>query len=173
MTLDELNNVSWQTANDWFTQTCAARRWSEKMTNGRPYNSLEAVNDAAQRHWATMEKEDFLEAFAAHPMIGDINSLRSKFANTRSMAANEQQGASVADEQTLSSLRDHNLTYQEKHGFIFIIFASGLDADTMLNALKTRINNSTNTEIQNAAVEQLKITQLRIVKGLANQQGVL
>jgi 2-oxo-4-hydroxy-4-carboxy-5-ureidoimidazoline decarboxylase len=57
-----------------------------------------------------------------------------------------------------------NREYVNKHGFIFIICASGLSAEAMLNELEIRLPNSTNTEIEKAAQEQIKITLLRIKK---------
>ncbi|NKX19570.1 OHCU decarboxylase, partial [Alteromonadaceae bacterium A_SAG8] len=51
-------------------------------------------------------------------------------------------------------------------GFIFIICATGLSAQTMLEALQARLPNTTQQEITNAAAEQIKITLLRINKAL-------
>jgi 2-oxo-4-hydroxy-4-carboxy-5-ureidoimidazoline decarboxylase len=107
-----------------------------------------------------------LTAFEAHPMIGDVNSLRKKYATTKNMASNEQQGANGADDKTLHDLALANHDYLNKHGFIFIICASGLSAKTMLHALMLRLPNDTTTEITLAAAEQIKITLLRLEKGL-------
>jgi 2-oxo-4-hydroxy-4-carboxy-5-ureidoimidazoline decarboxylase len=99
-------------------------------------------------------------------MIGDVNSLREKFKSTKTMASNEQSGAQLASEETLQQLHKLNHAYLNKHGFIFIIFATGKSAEEMLAALKSRIDNDTETEIENAAAEQIKITLLRINKNL-------
>jgi 2-oxo-4-hydroxy-4-carboxy-5-ureidoimidazoline decarboxylase len=99
-------------------------------------------------------------------MIGDVNSLREKFASTKTLASNEQSGANNASEQTLKELNELNQYYLQKYGFIFIICASGLNAQTMLGALKSRISNSKPAEMRNAAAEQIKITLLRLQKGL-------
>ncbi|HBL20462.1 MAG TPA: OHCU decarboxylase, partial [Alteromonas mediterranea] len=60
-----------------------------------------------------------------------------------------------------------NQAYLDKHGFIFIICATGLSAQTMLEALQARLPNSTQQEIVNAAAEQIKITLLRINKSIS------
>ena len=99
-------------------------------------------------------------------MIGDVNSLRKKYASTKKMASNEQQGAADADETTLHDLAAANHQYLDKHGFIFIICASGLSAKTMLHILNLRLKNDTATEIDLAAAEQIKITFLRLEKGI-------
>ena len=100
-------------------------------------------------------------------MIGDVDSLRAKYASTKNLASNEQQGAAQADEATLVELSALNHQYLAKHGFIFIICATGLSAQTMLTALKQRYANDTPSEISLAAIEQLKITLLRLNKGLS------
>jgi 2-oxo-4-hydroxy-4-carboxy-5-ureidoimidazoline decarboxylase len=102
-------------------------------------------------------------------MIGDVNSLREKYAATKNMASNEQQGATDADIETLQNLATANHEYQNRHGFIFIICASGLSANTMLDAVLLRLHNDTATEMTLAAREQIKITLLRLEKGLVNK----
>ncbi|WP_158770213.1 2-oxo-4-hydroxy-4-carboxy-5-ureidoimidazoline decarboxylase [Paraglaciecola sp. L1A13] len=169
MTLDELNNSTVEAAEEFFAQTCAAKRWVTKMQEQRPYANKPNVLQRAQANWQDMGREDFLQAFDAHPMIGDISSLREKYASTKAMASNEQDGARQADEVTLLALQKLNLAYKEKHGFIFIICASGLDAHTMLKEIEQRIENTTATEISNASDEQIKITILRILKGLSDE----
>lgn len=166
MTLEQLNSISAQDAYQWFETTCSASAWCSQMTEHRPFETIESVKEAAIKLWETMGSDDFLEAFEGHPMIGDVDSLRAKYANTQATAASEQQGAQQASEETLQQLHELNHAYKAKHGFIFIICATGLSAETMLNALKTRLPNDTQTELQNAAAQQIKITLLRIDKGL-------
>lgn len=166
MTLNELNQLSMQEARIWFQQACAASLWCQEMTSQRPYSSLGELKDGATTTWSKMQESDFLQAFEAHPMIGDINSLKAKFADTQHMASNEQQGASEANENTLQKLHKLNHQYLEQNGFIFIICATGLSAQTMLNALEERIKNDREQEIQMAAQEQIKITLLRLEKNL-------
>jgi 2-oxo-4-hydroxy-4-carboxy-5-ureidoimidazoline decarboxylase len=166
VSLDNINNLSVSEAQQWFSYCCAAPTWYEAMAKARPFTGIGQVKQVAQELWLGSSRQDFLTAFEAHPMIGDVNSLRKKYAATKDIASNEQQGATQASEQTLQALADANHKYLAKHGFIFIICATGLSADTMLNALMQRINNSTATEIQLAAAEQIKITLLRLEKGI-------
>lgn len=167
MTLNDLNNLDNQQASKWFEQCCASRTWIYSMTNARPFSDLKNIEEAAKTAWAKCTEQDYLEAFKAHPMIGDMNTLREKFANTKAIAANEQSGTAVAPEATLNELKEANQAYLDKHGFIFIICATGLSADVMLSELQKRLPNSTAQEITNAAAEQIKITLLRINKALA------
>lgn len=170
MSLEMINNLSQLNAEQWFSHCCAAPKWYVGMANARPFTDTNQVKQVAQDLWNQCSKngneQELLTAFEAHPMIGDVNSLRKKYAATKDIASNEQQGATQASEQILQSLADANHSYLAKHGFIFIICATGLSADTMLNALMQRLNNSTAHEIQLAAAEQIKITLLRLDKGL-------
>lgn len=167
MTLADLNTLPWQDAFMWFQKTCAAKKWCESMTEMRPYDSIAEVKKAAHFYWQQQHDTDLLEAFFAHPMIGDLSSLRQRFANTKALAQDEQQATSSASDDTLKALQYYNKQYRDKHGFIFIICATGVPAQTMLNELKTRLTNTTETEMTLAAAEQIKITCLRIEKGLS------
>lgn len=166
MTLDKLNAFSNQDADAWFEQCCAATSWRQRMVQSRPFASLDEMKTAAKTHWNDMQEADFLEAFEAHPMIGDVNSLKAKFAHTQSMASHEQSGASEADEAVLQRLNELNHAYLAKNGFIFIICATGLSADIMLNALEERIHHTREQEIRIAAEQQIQITLIRLEKNL-------
>jgi 2-oxo-4-hydroxy-4-carboxy-5-ureidoimidazoline decarboxylase len=73
--------------------------------------------------------------------------------------------ASQATTRLLAQLNDE---YEKKFGFIFIVCAIGKSSEEMLALLRARMNNSPDRELQNAAREQAKISQLRITK-LLNQ----
>jgi 2-oxo-4-hydroxy-4-carboxy-5-ureidoimidazoline decarboxylase len=167
MTLIELNTCSSEHALTWFKQCCAADTWCQNMLAQRPFSRVEDLVEAAEQTWAACNDADFLQAFEAHPMIGDVASLRKKYASTQSLASHEQSGVQGADETTLAALHELNQQYLAKHGFIFIICATGLSAQAMLDALRQRFSHDTAREIELAAIEQLKITLLRIHKGLA------
>jgi OHCU decarboxylase len=163
-----LNALPDDNARDSLATCCAAGRWVDAMLARRPFTSDDAVLQAAADAAATLTEADWLEAFAAHPMIGDVASLREKYAATRELAAGEQSGATAASEATLAELAALNRTYRDRFGFIFIVFATGKSADEMLALLKARINNSREQELKIAAAEQLKITQLRLQKLASN-----
>jgi len=68
----------------------------------------------------------------------------------------------LASDETLKELRTLNQEYEKRFGFIFIVFATGKGADTMLSLLKSRIKNTRKKELEIAAEEQLKIMHLRM-----------
>lgn len=164
MTIAEFNALASPKAADLLQQCNAATAWYEAMASARPFADIAAMKSTAGVIWGSLRERDYLQAFEAHPMIGDVDSLRKKYASTKAMASGEQSGAAGADEAVLKELSDLNHTYLEKFGFIFIVFATGKSAAEMLALLKARIGNSREREIENAAAEQLKITLLRIDK---------
>jgi 2-oxo-4-hydroxy-4-carboxy-5-ureidoimidazoline decarboxylase len=146
---------------------CAALAWVAEMIAIRPFASDEGVLQAAADVWWRLKHDDWLEAFAAHPQIGNIETLREKFADTRAWAGGEQAGVAKASEATLERLAELNREYVARFGYIFIVFATGKSADEMLAILENRLPNEPEVELLIAAGEQLKITQLRLRKLVA------
>ena len=164
MTLNELNELSPEAAHTTFMQCCTASRWVDTMVSSRPFQSLQQCQDRALEHWSEMQEDDFLEAFAGHPKIGDVNSLRKKYAATKALASGEQSSVNVADERTLKGLADGNTKYEQQNGFIFIVCATGKSAAEMLQLLEDRLRNDRSMELAIAAEQQSQITALRIAK---------
>ena len=129
-----------------------------------PSARCEALLDAARAEWFALTPADWLEAFAAHPRIGDLSSLRERFAGTRHLAAHEQSGVDDAPEDVLVALAEGNAAYEQRFGHIFIVCATGLTAGEMLARLRARLTNDPETELGVAAVEQARITELRLTK---------
>jgi OHCU decarboxylase len=159
-----LNAMDDDAARAALTTCCAAAAWVDGMMSRRPFADDAAVKAAAADAVGGMSEADWLEAFAAHPLIGDVESLRKKYAATRAMAAGEQASAAGASESTLAELARLNREYSDRFGFIFIVFATGKSAEEMLAILKDRIDNTRDEELCHAAGEQMKITQLRLEK---------
>jgi 2-oxo-4-hydroxy-4-carboxy-5-ureidoimidazoline decarboxylase len=166
MTLNQLNNIDNVAAQAWFCECCAATKWYTQMAATRPFATIEHIENYARLLWHDLTKEDYLQAFEAHPMIGDIATLKNRFVTTIKTAEEEQSGALGADEKILKKLSRLNHRYLEKNGFIFIICATGLSAKQMLQALEVRIDNTREQEIAIAADHQIQITLLRIRKNL-------
>lgn len=146
---------------------CGSTIWTEQMLARRPYADAAAVFAAAEQIDRTLTRSDWLEAFAAHPKIGDIASLRTKFASTADWTSNEQRGVQNADDDTLHGLADGNRAYEDRFGHIFIVCATGKTAGEMLDLLRARLGNNPDEELTIAAAEQSKITRLRLEKLLS------
>jgi OHCU decarboxylase len=127
------------------------------MAAARPFASLEAVTDAGDTIWRSLAPGDWLEAFAAHPKIGE----RSRGS---SWSDREQSGMQSADDDVRRRLVSGNAEYASRFGYIFIVCATGKTAAEMLTALETRLSNDPAEELQVAQEEQRKITRLRLAK---------
>ena len=160
--LAELNELPRDEAMKAMLECCGSRRWAEAMADARPFRTLEHLFYTAEETWFALPTVDHLEAFAAHPKIGDQNPAASQNETSASWSASEQSGVSDAGQSKLEELAKINSLYHEKFGFIFIVCATGKKADEMLAIAKARVRNSVETELKIAAEEQNKITRLRL-----------
>jgi OHCU decarboxylase len=144
---------------------CAAQRWAEAMIALRPYSGVEGLSLTADEVWSTMEEPDWMEAFAAHPRIGERKT--SAGSDTSAAWSQEEQSSTViAAEQVLADLAEANRAYEERFGFTYIVCATGKNADEMLAILRRRLANDRETELREAAEQQRQIMQLRLGKWL-------
>jgi 2-oxo-4-hydroxy-4-carboxy-5-ureidoimidazoline decarboxylase len=164
MTLHELNTLPRQQLKEVLTRCCGSSAWVDKMLPFFPADDLVELLEDAEEQWFLCSEADWREAFVHHPKIGDVESLKTKFASTAEWAAGEQSGVNTASLATIQALAEANKEYEEKFGYIFIVCASGKSAEEMLSALQSRLQNSPEVEIEIAADEQNKITKLRIEK---------
>ena len=159
-----LNQLDEEAARDALTRCCGATRWVQQMLDARPFDSHYALMEEAEEIWWSLAEADWREAFAHHPKIGDIDSLRAKYASTQAWASGEQAGVEGASEAVIEGLAAGNAQYEAKFGYIFIVCATGKSAAEMLKNLQARLPNDPAREIHIAATEQLKITKLRLDK---------
>ncbi len=168
MTIDELNKLGTKERAAALTNCCGASRWVEKINALFPFKSEEILLSEAGKIWFGCSKEDWLEAFTHHPKIGDINSLKEKYASASAWAAGEQASVQQSPAEVLQALSAGNKKYEDKFGYIFIVCATGKSASEMLELLLARLKNNAAEEIQVAMKEQNKITAIRIKKLLAS-----
>jgi 2-oxo-4-hydroxy-4-carboxy-5-ureidoimidazoline decarboxylase len=164
MTLHEFNTLSREELRSALTKCCGSSKWVERMMPFVPAEDMVELFEDADQQWWSCDESDWKEAFAHHPRIGDLNSLREKFASTADWAGSEQSGVNNAQEEILKALSEGNKRYQEKFGYIFIVCATGKSAEEILGLLQLRLNHDPEEEMQIAAEEQSKITKLRIEK---------
>lgn len=162
MSIDAFNALADTAAAEALGRCCVSRRWIEGVLAGRPYADDVALREAARRSWLQLGEEDCLEAFEGHPKIGDIHSLRAKYAASGDLAAQEQAGVAQADDALIERLAAGNAEYERRFGFIFIVCATGRSAAEMCTLLERRLHNDRDKELRIAADEQLKILMIRL-----------
>ena len=157
MTLEALNAADPSRAEAEFRRCCGSARWAAAMTGARPFADVDAMIAGGERIWASLAPADRLEAFAAHPRIGERRTVST-------WSSEEQAGMRLADQQTQEKLAALNVDYQERFGYIFIVCATGQSSGDMLALLEARLSNDAPAELAAAAEEQRKITALRLRK---------
>lgn len=136
---------------DYFFEMCSASRFARTLTPDTALDlrqveavirsfTVEEINEAAYFHGNIGESKKTLDAMAA-----------------REQARVFDESQSIKDE--LKALGEQ---YRQKFGFKFLISARDKSAQEMLQALKTRLENSRNIEIANAREALWQITQKRM-----------
>ncbi len=142
---------------------CGSPLWVERMLARRPFETRDALLAAAREVWLALSPTEWREAFTHHPMIGDRESLRTRFPVTGSVSEREQAGVRAASDEVLGALAEENAEYFRRFGYIFIVCASGRTAPELLAMLRARLNNDPDVEIRIAAEEHAKITERRLL----------
>lgn len=144
---------------------CAARRWAQAMVALRPFSTVENLSLTADEVWSAMEQPDWMEAFAAHPRIGERKAGPAR-TTAAAWSRQEQSSTSAAPEQILAQLAEGNLVYEQCFGFTYIVCATGKSAEEMLAILQRRLTNDREAELREAAEQQRQIMQIRLGKWL-------
>ena len=166
MNLAELNQGDSEQARIELLKCCGSRKWVNNILAARPFSSVDQLHAQAKDIWLELDKDDYLDAFAAHPKIGE-SKVPEKAKNTESWTREEQAGMLNADDSVKLELEKQNYKYEKKFGYIFIVCATGKSAEEMLDMLQQRLENIPLIELNIAACEQNKITILRLNNMLA------
>jgi OHCU decarboxylase len=164
-TLEAWNKADDATALDAMIVCCGSRRWASAMIALRPIGSIVELSEAADRVWGTMTQEDWMEAFASHPRIGDHRAAHAS-AKSQAWSQQEQSSAARAAPTVLEELAKGNAQYEARFGFTYIVCATGKSAEEMLAILERRLVSDRATELHEAAEQQRQIIQIRLGKWL-------
>jgi allantoicase len=137
---------------------CACKTWAARMVEARPFGTLTDLRARAARAADGLAEADWLEAFAAHPRIGEKKS------DARGWSREEQSRVAGASRATLDALAEANREYEAKFGFTYIVCATGKSADEMLAIARDRLEGDRAREVARAADEQRRITEIRLEK---------
>jgi 2-oxo-4-hydroxy-4-carboxy-5-ureidoimidazoline decarboxylase len=144
---------------------CGSNAFASAVIHERPYSDVNSLLATADDIWWSLAEHDWLQAFACHPRIGELTANASH--QFSAWSTEEQSKARTAAESVLDAIARKNREYEARHGFIYIVYASGKSAEELLAILDRRLTNTTEAEIREAAEQQRQITHLRIRKWLA------
>ncbi|MFY9823979.1 MAG: 2-oxo-4-hydroxy-4-carboxy-5-ureidoimidazoline decarboxylase [Thermoanaerobaculia bacterium] len=153
--LDRFNALAGDEAVALLLPCCGSRAWARRLAASRPFQDLAGLQKKSDEIWRGLGGEDWREAFAAHPRIGENGSRWS---------GAEQAGVRDADAETRAELVAANREYEARFAHLFIVCATGKTAAEMLSLLRHRLDNDPAIELLIAAEEQRKITNLRLEK---------
>ena len=69
MNLAELNRGDIEKSQIELLKCCGSNKWVDNILAARPFSSAAHLNVQAEKIWLELSKDDYLEAFAAHPKI--------------------------------------------------------------------------------------------------------
>jgi len=158
--LAAFNSSSLEHAERDLMAACASRPWAGEVARGRPYDDVDALLAASEAAWFALEPRDWLEAFAAHPRIGERGGHQPESSDREQSTLMESEAA------TRAAINEANRKYEARFGHVFLISAAGKTAPEVLAALHGRMDNDPQTELRVAAQEQAKITRRRLERML-------
>lgn len=162
MTLEQFNTAADAEATALLLACCDVPAWADAVRTGRPYPDLDAALAAADAAARDLTPAEVERALAAHPRIGE----RAQGAGTEAAWSRQEQSGVARDADTQSQLLEANRAYEERFGRVFLICATGLSAEQILSAARTRLSNDAATEQAVVADELRKIAVLRLGKAL-------
>jgi OHCU decarboxylase len=165
-----LNALPSNEAEYEFLKCCGSREWASQITAARPFKSVDDLIVKADQVWWSLEPNDWLEAFHSHPKIGEKKPAAETGAEAQKWSEDEQSGTRNSGAETMATLAELNREYEQRFGFIFIVYASGKSTEEMLASLRGRLNHGLDEELNLAAAEQAKIAQLRLRKLIDNAE---
>ena len=142
---------------------CGSTRWADTLVAMRPFNDAAGLSSQGERVWVELNEADWLEAFACHPRIGERKAATTDYLVH---SASEQAAAQQTLEDVAVALIAGNRAYEEKFGFLYIVFASGRSALELLEVLQQRLEHTRAEELHEAARQQQRITELRMTRWL-------
>lgn len=163
MTLAELNTLPADEAARALKACGGSSRWVSALLQRRPFASLDALLGAADAAWRELGPNDWREAIAGHPRIGQRSPVQ---ADDRSAAwsAQEQSDAAVMDGWLRLELVRANNEYEARFGHTFVVHATGKSGEEMLSICRARMGNSAHKELQVTGDELRKIARTRLQK---------
>ena len=132
------------------------RRWPR----ARPFEDVAALLRIAERTWWSLGEADHLEAFAAHPRIGETKVAGDRRREVVDAASRPPPRRRRADARR--ARRGEPRVRGASSASSSSCARSGRSADAMLADLRARLANSARVELRTAAEEQAKITRLRL-----------
>ena len=156
--IDKFNKLDKSEFLSIFGNVFEKTEWiAEKCYSLKPYNNLDELFSKMMEVFESTQKKKHLEILNAHPDLAVEKKLTKD-------SKNEQQNVSLnhCTDQEFNEFKKLNEEYKKKFGFPFIIAVKGKNRIEILESFRKRINNSIETEFEEAKEQVKKIALLRI-----------
>ncbi|XP_057451233.1 uric acid degradation bifunctional protein TTL isoform X2 [Lotus japonicus] len=156
-----------------YLSCCGSTIFAKEMASASPFSSFQHAISIARDIWFnSVDVNGWLQAFSAHPQIGQTHAPSHASETSAQWSKGEQSTAlATATGSSSQELSEWNARYMQKFGFVFLICASGRSTDEILAELKRRYTNRPIVEFEIAAQEQMKITELRLAKLFSSREN--
>ena len=132
----------------------AAQAWSE-----RPFASIDQLHRAMIGVVRTATREARIDFLRMHT---ELAGREAQAGTMTDHSTAEQAGLNALTCEQLQTLRALNASYAAKHGFPFVIAVLANTRAQIFEALRTRIDRDTDTELESALDQIAIITRLRL-----------
>ena len=142
-------------------ETChlPVRSWAEKLEEARPFGDAGSLVASAQSLVAQLTDDDVVAAHAGLTRLGE----RRQTTSERQARWSRIESAGIPqDPSILERFARANRDYEAKFGHVFLISATGLQAEEMLAAMDQRLHNDRSTENDVIRGELAKLVRLRL-----------
>ncbi|MCY8231728.1 2-oxo-4-hydroxy-4-carboxy-5-ureidoimidazoline decarboxylase [Priestia endophytica] len=129
----------------------------ERVGEFRPFSSRNELYEQMITVVKTASKGEKLDLIQAHPHLGTRKTM-SSFSTSEQKNA----GLSQLSEAEYEFLLEMNQEYVHRFSFPFILAVRGKNKDEILQAMKSRLENSKEQEFNQALTEIYQIVQFRI-----------
>lgn len=168
MQLSEFNEMDAAAAASLVSVWAQIPAWVDAVVAARPYASVEALAETAERLASGWTRTDLDRALAHHPRIGQrVSGAGAEAAASRTEQASMTQAASDVS----AAIAAGNAAYEERFGRVFLIRAAGRSPQEMLSELDRRLNNDDETEADTATTQLAEIALLRLRGAFEDRQG--
>ncbi|MDB4906031.1 MAG: decarboxylase [Gemmatimonadetes bacterium] len=162
--MTELDTMPDEQAAELFRSCCGSTAWVNGMLSHRPFGTRDVMLNSAEDVFITLTPDDWAEAFAHHPRLGDAKVDAPATEQSREWSAVEQGAVQASSDEEREALAEANRKYEERYGRVCIICANGRSAGAILAITHARMSNTPMIELRVSAGEQRKITRLRLEK---------
>jgi 2-oxo-4-hydroxy-4-carboxy-5-ureidoimidazoline decarboxylase len=159
VTLNRFNSASADDLRPLLGDCLSVPRWADEVLALRPFADRATLLFVATSRARELTNDELHLAMSGHPRIGERKD--GDAWSQAEQAAVLDAGDAVADP-LAARLHAANVTYEERFGHIYLVFASGRGGEELLSILESRLSNDPATELRIINEELAKIAIHRL-----------